>query len=272
MKRFFLIMVGVICLQFTYSQVLPPINCLSAESICDTIVVVDTLKVAIDTTADEISAMSCLPHGEIRGTWYTMGANDTGYFRFTITPFDTLVDFDWALFRVDWGNCTDIYSVPEYEISCDNSGIGGGFYTTGASGLVQQGHQPAVHLTTPALFYLYVTTSLGDTDAVQGYTIDFSPSDMNLVNCNEIGIDEPLNASFSVYPNPTNDWLYVKTNHSGFVPDAYTIYTLTGQQITSQHNWNVNMGIDVSHYPAGIYLYRMTNESGKLVSGLFVVN
>lgn len=273
MKKISLLVLWVVSAQFIFSQVIPPIHCTSAENVCDSIIVLDTMKVAIDTTADEIGPLSCLPQGEIRGTWYSFGINDTGYFRFLITPFDTLNDFDWALFRVDWGNCTDIFSVPEYEVSCDVSGVGGGYYTTGATGLGIQGHQPAIHITSPALFYLYITTSIGDTDAVQGYTVDFSSSDMDLVPCNEIGIEEEVIRFGYLYPNPATDVVYLKLNEMGFYPTRFEIINLEGKQtLVKTGNWNPELGIDISLLPSGIYFYRIMNESGKFNTGKLVIN
>jgi hypothetical protein len=219
----------------------------------------------VDHGPDEISSNSCLSYGEICGTWYKFGVNSIGNLRFTITPLDTLTDFDWALYRVDWGNCSDIYSVPAYEVSCNESGISGGNYTTGASGLVQQGHNPAVNITTPALFYLYVTTSLSDTDAVLGYTIDFTASDFNLVGCGEIGIEENKEIKHSIYPNPASTTFQVQANH--FIPVSYTITTITGQVVSESFISPLDNGIPVSNLNPGLYYYRVADASGRIISG-----
>lgn len=271
MKNIVLGILWLVILNITSAQVIPPIHCTSAIDLCDSIEIQDTLKVAIDTTADEIGPTSCLTFGEIRGTWYTFGVNDTGNFRFMITPFDTLADFDWALFRVDWGNCTDIFSVPQYEVSCDVSGIGGGFYTTGATGLLQQGHQPAVHLTSPALFYLYITTSIGDTDAVLGYTIDFSSSDMDLVPCNEIGIEEEISSTLKAYPNPASHVVFLHFESANFHPTGYQLINISGTLLQTHNNWNPDLGMDVSSLSSGIYFYRIYDAKGESFTGkLFV--
>src|SRR5687767_7113345 len=102
MKR---ILAGLIVLVFQLglsAQTFPPIHCDDAESVCDSVFTQDTIKVQIDSTADEISSFSCLPHGELLGSWYTFGVSDTGYLRFIISPLDTLNDFDWALYKTDW--------------------------------------------------------------------------------------------------------------------------------------------------------------------------
>jgi hypothetical protein len=271
MRNIFL-MVGLGCLStFTNAQVLPPINCTEAISICDSIEIQDTLKVTVNFSSNEISSNSCLPHGEIRGTWYKFGVNTVGDLRFTITPLDTNVDFDWALFRTDWASCTDIFAVPSYEVSCNASGIGGGNYTTGASGLVQQGHSPAVNITSPALFYLYITTSMQDTDAVQGYEIDFSASDMNLVNCNEIGIEENATERLRVYPNPAEEVIFVNSPSGPFNPSGYALFDITGKLVIKEEVWNYADGINVGTLDAGVYYYQIYTHDHKQYTGKVLV-
>ena len=267
MMRKILLWVGICAAQLGLNaQVLPPVDCTEALSICDSVIVQDTLKVAMDDGADEISAISCLPFGEIRGTWYKFGINDPGNLRFTITPFDTLADFDWALFRVDWASCSDIFALPSFEVSCNADGIGGGNYTTGATGLSQLGHNPAVNLTSPALFYLYITTSIQDTAAVLGYTIDFSASDFNLVPCNEIGIESEGIIQLKVFPNPTRERVYIES--ADFFAISFMITDITGNQILKNpSNWNSQDGMDVSILAPGMYYYELMDVAGRKTSG-----
>lgn len=263
MKNIFFVTIISFCSIQIYSQVTPPIHCTSADTICSSVILLDTLKVAIDSTADEISSNSCLTYGEIRGTWYKFGINDTGYLRFNITPFDTLADFDWSLFRVDWGDCTNIFSVPSYEVSCNVSGVGGGFYTTGADGLIQQGHNPAVYITTPAVFYLYITTSLQDTGAVLGYTIDFTASDFSLVPCNEIGIEEQGMLDAKIYPNPVEDMLNIRlSNHFG--NSIINLFDMSGRNLLYYKTITDNYSIDVSNLVQGVYVLEIQSDKGIL--------
>lgn len=261
MRKIVLIAVASFFMLKIYSQdIQPPVNCTSSIQVCDSVIIQDTLKVAIDSTADEISSNSCLTFGEIRGTWYQFGVNDTGNLRFTITPFDTLTDFDWALYRIDWGNCTDIFSMPSYEVSCNESGVGGGFYTTGASGLVQQGHNPAINLTTPAIFYLYITTSLQDTGALLGYTVDFSASDFDLAGCTEIGIEEENGNKFSFYPNPVENILLVELNNSANA--MINLYDLSGRNVLAYRTSTEIFSMDLSNLVSGIYIIEVQTEKG----------
>lgn len=265
MKKIFIVL--LLAVGNIQAQVAPPINCEDAYSVCDSIITQDTLKVSIDTNPDEISTNSCLAFGEIRGTWYKFGVNATGNLRFLISPLDTLTDFDWALFRVDWGNCADIYGNPAYEVACNQNGIAGGNYTTGVTGLVLPGHEPAVNVTTPALFYLYVTTSLSDTDAVPGYTIDFSLSDFDLVGCGEIGIEKIDDVKHTVFPNPAQDMFYIDAYH--FNADSYTIIDINGKIVSSG---NITTGgISVEGLPSGLYFYSVIDVTGKRAIGKIMV-
>jgi hypothetical protein len=270
MKKIFFVLPLLIFVTQLSAQIFPPINCEDAYSICDSIVTQDTIKVGMDTNPDEISNNSCLTFGEIRGTWYKFGVNSVGNLRFTITPLDTLTDFDWALFRIDWGNCTDIYGNPAYEVSCNEAGISGGNYTTGATGLVQQGHNPAVNITTPALFYLYVTTSLSDTDAVLGYTIDFTASDFNLVGCGEIGIEKYEEIKHTVYPNPAHTIFYFDSDE--FDEFEYTLSDITGKVVKQGMFWDSGDAISVAGLNPGLYYYSIYSYSGQKVSGKIMVN
>jgi hypothetical protein len=259
-KHIFLI--GFACIFFLTANaqtVNPPVNCDDAVLFCDSIIVQDTIKVAGTTGANEISSNSCLPYGEVRGTWYKFGVNATGNLRFLITPLDTTVDFDWALFNTSWNPCTDIFGVPSYEVSCNASGIGGGNYTTGATGMVQQGHNPAINVSIPTVFYLYVTTTidyLTDTNVIMGYTIDFTGSDFNLAPCNEIGIEKNADIVMNAYPNPFENFITIEMPTT---EDAdVQLYDLSGR----------NVEYETFHY--GNKYYLITENLAKGMYTVFV--
>jgi len=261
MKRIISIVFLAITSAGLSAQTLPPVNCGDAQSICDSIITVDTIKVGPNTGGNEISNNSCLPFGEVRGTWYKFGVTSTGNLRFLITPVDTTVDFDWALFRTDWAPCTDIFGVPEYEVSCNASGIGGGNYTTGATGLVQQGHSPAVNITTPGLFYLYITTATyngDDSTAVLGYVLDFSTSDFELVGCGEIGMEHESPVQVNVYPNPFDDYIRIDVPNS--VQTEVNLYDISGRSVA---NYSLNGNTLSTHnLPSGMYTLVVRTEKG----------
>ena len=71
------------------------------------------------------------------------------------------------------------------------------------------------------------------------------------------GVDENLAASFEVYPNPTNNTLYI----NGDVQDV-TIFNAVGQQVLFVENANT---IDVAELSEGLYFVRMSDKNGNSV-------
>lgn len=68
--------------------------------------------------------------------------------------------------------------------------------------------------------------------------------------------------SWTVYPNPVKDKLYVQTS-TMIIDTALIIYDLTGRQVL--HDKLSNNTVDVSLLPAGIYVIKIGNKSGKFV-------
>ena len=88
------------------------------------------------------------------------------------------------------------------------------------------------------------------------------------------GLDETTdNAVFAVYPNPTNNVLFVETrlttsNISYFIasqPTAYRITNLTGQTLLQGHITAETQQIDVESLPAGMYFISMGGQTVKFV-------
>ena len=64
----------------------------------------------------------------------------------------------------------------------------------------------------------------------------------------------------SVYPNPVNDVMTVKTNKN-HVGSSYFMYDLTGRQVLSGKFVNETTGIDISHLKAGVYFLQTGTEA-----------
>src|SRR5690606_13055236 len=64
-----------------------------------------------------------------------------------------------------------------------------------------------------------------------------------------VGIHETTAASFSIYPNPAKDRIHIQLDK----PAAVSIYTATGQLVETRTAQSVYR-IDISEYPAGLYL------------------
>ena len=91
-------------------------------------------------------------------------------------------------------------------------------------------------------------------------------------DCDEIyeqhhlGVDEIDNENgFVIYPNPTNDVLFVKTCHSASLQSEYRITNIMGQTLMIGEITSENQMIDVSSLTKGIYFITINNESQKFV-------
>jgi hypothetical protein len=78
------------------------------------------------------------------------------------------------------------------------------------------------------------------------------------------GIPSNGNSSFSIYPNPTTDWLNIVYKNNG---DAFfEMFDVSGKRMaaTSLYQYFKNRLIDVSDFTAGVYLVTVT-QNGKLL-------
>ena len=64
------------------------------------------------------SATSCL-EGERNDVWYTFTVNVSGTVEFTIDPGNDGDDYDWAVYNITGETCSDVFSDPNAEVSCN---------------------------------------------------------------------------------------------------------------------------------------------------------
>lgn len=148
---------------------------------------------------------------ENNGIWYVFNAQTTGILRFKITPENEEDDFDWDLFDLTKGSCSDLAVKPhEYLVSANcwgnmKSTING---TTGISSKISGGkagncngpgdiNGPSwnddVTVIEGHTYLLYVTFVLGlsgnSTGNEKGFKIDFSESEASLFNSMQTKLD-----------------------------------------------------------------------------------
>jgi hypothetical protein len=87
-----------------------------------------------------------------------------------------------------------------------------------------------------------------------------------------IGLMDPDNVSeitenqFNIYPNPTNNILFVETRHGTSLQNqTYRITNLMGQTLQTGHIVSDNHPLDVSTLPVGIYLLTIDGVTQKFV-------
>lgn len=73
-----------------------------------------------------------------------------------------------------------------------------------------------------------------------------------------VGIDEIAENGFTIYPNPTNDVLFVLSES---INSEYRITNIMGQTLITGKITSVNQMIDVSSLPKGIYFITLTNKT-----------
>ena len=77
----------------------------------------------------------------------------------------------------------------------------------------------------------------------------------NASNCGNLNINNQVTSNFSVYPNPSND--FIKLNWKNASIFNITVYNLSARVVLSKENVNNNMAFDVNSVPAGTYIWRI---------------
>lgn len=84
------------------------------------------------------------------------------------------------------------------------------------------------------------------------------------VPCPSVGIENPTDIRWNIYPNPTHDMVNLT------VPDNFRIVSITnvlGHQLPFKPTWKSNTcRIDLSDYPSGVYYITLSGISGRSVT------
>ncbi|WP_299333982.1 T9SS type A sorting domain-containing protein [uncultured Psychroserpens sp.] len=80
-----------------------------------------------------------------------------------------------------------------------------------------------------------------------------------------LGVDDYfVNNPISVYPNPTKDILNIKLSNTSDLPDAYTVYNVLGQVITSKIiQQDDDLSIDAQNLSEGIYYVKISKGNNS---------
>jgi len=114
---------------FTYigrSQVPTVQDCMGAIPICQNVYSTTTSYHGMGNYPNEVSLNNCLYlGGESNSVWYVFTVQNSGLFRFVLTPNSSYDDYDWAVFNLTNYSCSNIYSTPSMMVSCNASGYTG---------------------------------------------------------------------------------------------------------------------------------------------------
>jgi len=93
-----------------------------------------------------------------------------------------------------------------------------------------------------------------------GNTIDWS----ECLEKDVMAVDENDAMEIKVYPNPTNNVLFVETRLIASLPAEYIITNVTGQTLLSGHITDETQQIDVSGLAEGMYFVRIQGDEGTV--------
>lgn len=85
----------------------------------------------------------------------------------------------------------------------------------------------------------------------------------------ELGVPDIKDLKISLAPNPVRDLLVLHLD-DGFSPMRMEIIDLQGRMMQQLDIHNPETQIDVSRYSAGVYLIKLTDQSGKQQTSRFV--
>jgi gliding motility-associated-like protein len=149
-----------------------PQDCIEAIPICGTSYVNNAIYTGVGSIPNEINALnSCLLTGERNDAWYIINIASNGSLSFSIIPNTPSENYDWAVYDLTSSDCSDIFSNPALEVSCNyNSNPG----ATGPNGLMGAQNEPVIPVSAGQTFVINVSSFSAVNQS--GYTIDLSSS------------------------------------------------------------------------------------------------
>ena len=110
---------------------------------------------------------------------------------------------------------------------------------------------------------IFVRVPCGKTAAYQSASGWNSYSNLVFEEC--VGIEEHVSADFKVYPNPTDDVLFVELRGGAGIANV-ALYDLQGRVVGANNHSPLQDGtatLNVRNIPAGVYVLRVTDADGK---------
>ena len=174
--RFFFVFHLILISIITNAQVIPNNqDCLGAIPVCGSIYNQTNSFTGEGHVLNEINAgSSCLSSGEKNDVWYTFTVQTSGNLNFTITPNNLADDYDWALFNLTNATCSQIYTNPALQVSCNYSLTTGLTGPNGSTTLSTQGAggTPFNKVVPVTAGQTYVLNISHFTTSQSGYTFD----------------------------------------------------------------------------------------------------
>jgi hypothetical protein len=117
----------------------------------------------------------------------------------------------------------------------------------------------------------------GDFDSAGGYRVNYITEWCD--TCKPLGVNElrPANSGneLRIFPNPNNGIFQIGiSNEQLIIKSTVEIYNMLGERVYSKQfsTFNFQLSIDLSDQPAGIYLYRVINQTeNRIGAGKFII-
>ncbi len=153
-------------------------DCLGATPICLNSYSTGNVITGSGNIPNEINPVnSCLLTGERNDAWYIITTGSSGNLNFSIIPNNPLHNYDWAVYNLTSAVCSEIFTNPSLEISCNYSNLPG---LTGANGLAGAQNNSVITVNSGQTFLLNVSGF--STINQSGYTIDLSSSTATIID------------------------------------------------------------------------------------------
>lgn len=190
-------------------------DCLGAIPVCDLIQNVATVPTGNGACLDlDPLNTGCLT-GELNSIWFTFGIANDGILNFTLTPDVGTDDFDWGLYDLTGGQCSDIIDDPSTLISCNSYGVlgvngptgisasqGGFGSSNGPGNLNGPPFNDDVWATAGNVYTLLISNWSGTPN---GFTLDFSESDPGIFGFTEPTLNESITDAYCSLDNGAID-------------------------------------------------------------------
>ena len=156
-----------------------------------------------------------------------------------------------TLFNQDIGSW-DVSSVTDMSNMFNASGISTDNYDNILNGWSQQVLQSDVQFGAAGINYCNGADARQSIIDTYGWTI----TDAGL-DCATAGLEDQTQLNISIYPNPTNNTLFITGIET---PIAISIYNVLGKEVLSIKNTN---NINVQALPSGVYTIRISDGVGQ---------
>jgi aminopeptidase YwaD len=211
------------------------------------------MQIRIDFNIDEVGGVAGLPNDTLKCE-SDQSNNPPGNNAISDAFTDTLMTLT-ELYSTLKTVKTNAYG-SDYVPFEDNGEIITGYYEYNRSDYVHTTDDFLSHLDTSYVFEIAKAATASTMYFARAYDIS-------------VGVEENSNdPAVTVYPNPFNDMIYLRSGNSGAV--TISIYNMLGEKI-EEKNFLHQDKISLSGIPASAYLYRITNNKGeKIRSGVLI--